>query len=309
MGRSVSRADRETGRVIGRKRSKASAGPSGRSGAGGVSGNSTRVAALAGEAFCGETLRTHPGPPETTEFAIASLIPFENTYAQLPDRFYARLAPTPVRAPRLLRLNDALARELGLDPAALASPQGLAMLAGNEVPGGAEPLAMAYAGFQFGNWVPQLGDGRAILLGELIDRDGVRRDVQLKGSGPTPFSRRGDGRTALGPPVRAVSSSARGLAVGNRHIGGAESAACLAYPRRHPIVEPAEAKIRIEEPPMPRLREVPRSEIYAAAAPIFKAEASRSVGSCVARCASSTTTSTIRSPRSPRPARARDRRT
>ena len=129
-------------------------------------------------------------------------IPFDNSYARLPDRFYARLPPSPVEAPKLIRLNHALAEELGLDPAWLASPEGVAMLAGNAVPEGAEPLAQAYAGHQFGNFVPQLGDGRAILLGEVIGRDGARRDIQLKGSGPTPFSRRGDGRAALGPVLR-----------------------------------------------------------------------------------------------------------
>ena len=115
---------------------------------------------------------------------------FDNSYARLPDRFFARLAPTPVSAPRLVKLNVALARELGLDPQSLASPEGVAMLAGNSVPAGAEPLAQAYAGHQFGNFVPQLGDGRAILLGEVIDIHGKRRDIQLKGSGRTPFSRR-----------------------------------------------------------------------------------------------------------------------
>jgi uncharacterized protein YdiU (UPF0061 family) len=128
--------------------------------------------------------------------------PFHNTYAQLPDRFYARVAPTPVAAPRLIRLNDALARELGLDPDWLAGPQGLEALAGLRVPDAAEPIAMAYAGHQFGHFVPQLGDGRAILLGEVVDRNGVRRDLQLKGAGLTPFSRRGDGRAALGPVLR-----------------------------------------------------------------------------------------------------------
>lgn len=130
------------------------------------------------------------------------LFPFDNSYARLPDRFYARLAPTPVSAPRLLKLNADLAVELGLDPAALATDAGVAVLAGNRVPDSAEALAMAYAGHQFGSFVPQLGDGRAILLGEVIDRHGGRRDVQLKGSGPTPFSRRGDGRAALGPVLR-----------------------------------------------------------------------------------------------------------
>lgn len=128
--------------------------------------------------------------------------PFDNSYAHLPDRFFARLEPSPVRAPRLIRLNDALAEQLGLDPERLSSPDGVAVLAGNRVPDGAEPLAMAYAGHQFGQWVPQLGDGRAILLGEVIDADGVRRDIQLKGSGHTPFSRAGDGRAALGPVLR-----------------------------------------------------------------------------------------------------------
>jgi uncharacterized protein YdiU (UPF0061 family) len=116
--------------------------------------------------------------------------------------FYARIEPTPVAAPRLLRLNRALAEQLGLDPEALASEAGVALLAGNQVPAGAEPLAMAYAGHQFGQFVPSLGDGRAILLGERIDRDGRRRDIQLKGAGRTPFSRSGDGRAVLGPVLR-----------------------------------------------------------------------------------------------------------
>jgi len=129
-------------------------------------------------------------------------LPLENSYARLPDRFYARLAPTQVRAPRLVKLNEGLARELGLDPDYLSSPEGVDILAGNRVPTGSEPLAMAYAGHQFGGFSPQLGDGRAILLGEVIDRNSARRDIQLKGSGPTPFSRRGDGRAALGPVLR-----------------------------------------------------------------------------------------------------------
>ena len=130
------------------------------------------------------------------------MFPFDNSYARLPERFFARLPPTPVSEPGLIRLNESLARQLGLDPELLITPEGIEVLAGNRVPKGAEPLAMAYAGFQFGSWVPRLGDGRAILLGELIDRDGVRRDVQLKGSGPTPFSRNGDGRAGLGPVLR-----------------------------------------------------------------------------------------------------------
>ena len=132
----------------------------------------------------------------------ASFLPFENSYARLPERFFARLPPTRVAAPRLVKLNVALARELGLDPDFLASPEGIEILAGNRVPDGAEPIAMAYAGHQFGGFSPQLGDGRALLLGEVIDRNGNRRDIQLKGSGPTPYSRRGDGRAALGPVLR-----------------------------------------------------------------------------------------------------------
>jgi uncharacterized protein YdiU (UPF0061 family) len=127
---------------------------------------------------------------------------FENTYARLPERFYARVNPTPVAAPLLIKLNTDLAQNLGLDPDTLASPEGVEILAGNRVAAGSEPLAIAYAGHQFGVFVPQLGDGRANLLGEVIGRDGVRYDVQLKGSGPTPFSRGGDGRAPLGPVLR-----------------------------------------------------------------------------------------------------------
>src|SRR2546427_3994371 len=128
--------------------------------------------------------------------------PFQNTYSALPANFFAGVAPTPVAAPRLIKLNRALAVHLGLDPDVLDSPEGAEILAGKSLPDGADPIAMAYAGHQFGQFVPQLGDGRAILLGEVIDKDGVRRDIQLKGSGPTPFSRRGDGRAALGPVLR-----------------------------------------------------------------------------------------------------------
>ena len=140
--------------------------------------------------------------------------PFENTYARLPDRFYARVAPTPVRAPRLIRVNTELALNLGLDPDWLAEPEGLEVLAGRGVPNAAEPIAMAYAGHQFGHFVPQLGDGRAILLGEVVDRQGVRHDVQLKGSGRTPFSRAGDGRAALGPVLREYVVSEAMAALG-----------------------------------------------------------------------------------------------
>ncbi len=146
--------------------------------------------------------------------AAADTIAFDNSYARLPERFFARLTPTSVRVPRLLRLNVDLACTLGLDPDWLASPDGVAMLAGNLVPSQAEPLAMGYAGHQFGNWVPQLGDGRAVLLGELVGRDGVRRDIHLKGAGRTPFSRAGDGRAALGPALREYILSEAMTALG-----------------------------------------------------------------------------------------------
>jgi uncharacterized protein YdiU (UPF0061 family) len=140
--------------------------------------------------------------------------PFQNTYAALPANFFARVAPTPVASPRLIKLNRPLAIHLGLDPDRLDSPEGVEILAGKRVPDGADPIAMAYAGHQFGQFVPQLGDGRAILLGEVIDADGIRRDIQLKGSGPTPFSRRGDGRAALGPVLREYIVSEAMAALG-----------------------------------------------------------------------------------------------
>jgi uncharacterized protein YdiU (UPF0061 family) len=139
---------------------------------------------------------------------------FENTYARLPERFYARLNPTPVAAPRLIKLNTDLAGTLGLDLDMLASPEGVEILAGNRVAEGSEPLAIAYAGHQFGVFVPLLGDGRANLLGEVIGQDGVRYDIQLKGSGPTPFSRGGDGRAALGPALREYIVSEAMAALG-----------------------------------------------------------------------------------------------
>jgi uncharacterized protein YdiU (UPF0061 family) len=139
---------------------------------------------------------------------------FDNSYARLPEHFFARVSPTPVARPSLVRVNQELALELGLDPDWLAGPDGVAMLSGNRLPDGAEPVAMAYAGHQFGQFVPQLGDGRAILLGEIVGRDGVRRDIQLKGSGRTPFSRRGDGRAALGPVLREYIVSEAMAALG-----------------------------------------------------------------------------------------------
>jgi serine/tyrosine/threonine adenylyltransferase len=127
---------------------------------------------------------------------------FSNSYARLPEHFFARLSPTPVAKPRLIKFNESLAAELGIDTRGLEPDELAAVFAGNVVPPGAEPIAMAYAGHQFGNFVPQLGDGRAILLGEVVAYNGERRDIQLKGAGRTPFSRRGDGRAALGPVLR-----------------------------------------------------------------------------------------------------------
>src|ERR1700722_6176794 len=132
---------------------------------------------------------------------------FSNSYARLPEHFFARLSPTPVARPRLIIFNESLASELAVDTRGLEPDELAAVFAGNITPPGAEPIAMAYAGHQFGNFVPQLGDGRAILLGEVLDRNGERRDIQLKGAGRTPFSRRGDGRAALGPVLREYLGS------------------------------------------------------------------------------------------------------
>jgi uncharacterized protein YdiU (UPF0061 family) len=141
-------------------------------------------------------------------------IPFDNTYAKLPEPFYARVLPTPVSSPRLVKLNRDLALRLGLDPDGLISPDGVEILAGNRIPAQADPIATAYAGHQFGGFVPQLGDGRAILLGEVVGPDGVRSDIQLKGAGRTPFSRGGDGRAALGPVLREYLVSEAMAALG-----------------------------------------------------------------------------------------------
>ena len=140
------------------------------------------------------------------------LIPFNNSYATLPPRFYTRQHPTPVAAPTLLAFNEALAADLGITPG--TGPEMAQVFAGNLVPKGAAPLAQAYAGHQFGGFSPQLGDGRAILLGEVVDHYGHRRDIQLKGSGPTPYSRRGDGRAWLGPVLREYLLSEAMFALG-----------------------------------------------------------------------------------------------
>lgn len=142
-------------------------------------------------------------------------IPFQNTYVHLPERFFSKQQPAGAPEPVLIRTNPTLAAELGIAPTWLSSPAAIATFSGNEIPDGAEPIAQAYAGHQFGGFVPQLGDGRAILLGEVIDIHGKRRDIQLKGSGRTVFSRGGDGKSALGPVLREylVSEAMHALGV------------------------------------------------------------------------------------------------
>ncbi|MCZ6828353.1 MAG: YdiU family protein [Gammaproteobacteria bacterium] len=139
---------------------------------------------------------------------------FDNSYARLPPQFFTQQLPEPVSSPGLIAVNHALARQLGIDPDWLESTAGIEMVAGNHLPEGAEPIATVYAGHQFGGWNPQLGDGRAVLLGELIGADGIRYDLQLKGSGRTPYSRGGDGRAPLGPVLREYIVSEAMAALG-----------------------------------------------------------------------------------------------
>ncbi len=139
---------------------------------------------------------------------------FDNSYARLPDSLFHRQPPEYAPEPRIVLLNRALAEGLGIDIAALDGAEGAALLSGNRLAPGAEPIAMAYAGHQFGGWVPQLGDGRAILLGEHVAPDGSRHDIHIKGAGRTPFSRGGDGRAALGPVLREYLVSEAMAALG-----------------------------------------------------------------------------------------------
>ncbi|EIM06972.1 hypothetical protein A1A1_08399 [Planococcus antarcticus DSM 14505] len=138
----------------------------------------------------------------------------DNSYSRLPEIFYSRFAVNPVPSPKLVIFNEALAEILGLDPAELTSEDGVAILAGNQVPAGTIPLAQAYAGHQFGNFT-MLGDGRALLIGEQLTPAGKRLDIQLKGSGRTPYSRGGDGRAALKPMLREylISEAMHGLGI------------------------------------------------------------------------------------------------
>ena len=139
---------------------------------------------------------------------------FENSYARLPPRFFSRVDPTPVAAPRLIKWNEALAGQLRLPLDAGRREQLAEIFSGNRLLGGSEPLAMVYAGQQFGHFVPQLGDGRAILLGEVRAADERLRDIHLKGAGRTPYSRSGDGRAALGPVLREYLVSEAMTALG-----------------------------------------------------------------------------------------------
>ncbi len=142
-------------------------------------------------------------------------IPFDNSYTKLPDHFFATQSPANVPSPQLIRRNAALADQLSIDSEWFNSASAIETFAGNEIAAGSEPIAQAYAGHQFGGFSPQLGDGRAILLGEVIDQDGRRKDIQLKGSGRTAFSRGGDGKAALGPVLREyiVSEAMHALGV------------------------------------------------------------------------------------------------
>jgi len=172
----------------------------------------------------------------------------DNSYAGLPASFFSRLSPTPVRAPKLIILNYALATSLGLNVKSLQSNDGVAVLAGNLVPEGALPLAQAYAGHQFGGFT-MLGDGRAILLGEQITPQGERFDIQLKGSGRTPYSRGGDGRAALGPMLREYIISEAMYALG------------IATTRSLAVVITGESVIREREQPGAILTRVAASHL------------------------------------------------
>ncbi|MGE3246727.1 MAG: YdiU family protein [Beijerinckiaceae bacterium] len=152
--------------------------------------------------------------PDAKKRSDAEAIRFDNSYAALPDIFHVRTDPARSPAPAFIAVNDSLARELGIDPAFLHSEAGLAMLSGNAMPPGAEPVAMAYAGHQFGGFSPQLGDGRALLIGEVVSPAGERFDIQLKGSGRTVFSRNGDGKAAVGPVMREYIVSEAMAALG-----------------------------------------------------------------------------------------------
>lgn len=178
-------------------------------------------------------------------------LPFDNSYTRLPQSFYTRQLPDPVSSPGLIRVNHTLADYLGFDPDWLGSATGTEFIAGNFVPAGADPVATVYAGHQFGGWNPQLGDGRAVLLGEIIASDGLRHDIQLKGSGRTPYSRGGDGRSPLGPVLREYIVSEAMAALGvptTRALAAATTGEWVMREGRLPgavLVRVAQSHIRI----------------------------------------------------------------
>ncbi len=143
-----------------------------------------------------------------------SAVNFNNSYASLPETFYTKQNAEPAPAPQWIKANTELAQALGIDTAFLTSDAGLDMASGRTAPDGSNPLAMVYAGHQFGGWSPRLGDGRALLLGEVIGTDSIRYDIQLKGSGRTPYSRGGDGKSAIGPVIREYIVSEAMAALG-----------------------------------------------------------------------------------------------
>ena len=176
---------------------------------------------------------------------------FDNSYARLPENFYARQAPVAVSQPELVDVNRPLADYLGIDADWLASDQGIQMIGGNWVPEGSDPIATVYAGHQFGHWNPRLGDGRAVLLGEVIASDGKRYDIQLKGSGTTPYSRGGDGRAPLGPVIREYLVSEAMFALGipsSRSLAAVSSGEPVYREQRLPggvLVRVASSHIRV----------------------------------------------------------------
>ncbi|KIC42958.1 hypothetical protein RA27_06440 [Ruegeria sp. ANG-R] len=185
------------------------------------------------------------------------MIPFDNSYARLPDTFFARQAPVPVRAPSLVAFNADLARLLRISPGDLEEMA--QAFAGNTVPDGAQPLAQLYSGHQFGTYNPQLGDGRAVLLGETVGTDGIRRDIQLKGSGQTPFSRQGDGRAWLGPVLREYVVS--------------EAMQALGIPTTRALAAVETGEVVLREGPMPGavLTRVARSHLRVGTFQVFAA--------------------------------------
>lgn len=162
---------------------------------------------------------------------------FDNSYVLLPERFYSRQVPTPVAAPELIRINEPLARDLGISPDWLESAEGQQVLAGNRLAPGSMPISTAYAGHQFGGWNPRLGDGRAVLLGEILGADGQRYDLQLKGAGRTAYARGGDGRSPLGPVLREYIVS--------------EAMAALGVPTSRSLAAVATGEQVLREKPLP----------------------------------------------------------